>query len=61
MIKNAEAKITKGDYDEAMDAYRSAVPYIDRMAGRGLIHANKAARHKSRLNLKIKALQDSSS
>jgi small subunit ribosomal protein S20 len=25
------------------------VPIIDRMARKGLIHANKAARHKSRL------------
>ena len=30
---------------------------IDRMAGKGLIHANKAARHKSRLNQHVKAMQ----
>ncbi|RYF85368.1 MAG: 30S ribosomal protein S20, partial [Chitinophagaceae bacterium] len=29
---------------------------IDRIADKGLIHKNKAARHKSRLNAKIKAL-----
>jgi small subunit ribosomal protein S20 len=29
---------------------------IDRIADKGLIHKNKAARHKSRLNSKIKAL-----
>jgi len=29
---------------------------IDSAAGKGLIHKNKAARHKSRLNAHIKAL-----
>lgn len=57
LIKKTEAKVVDGDYDAAMAAYREAVPYIDRMAGQGIIHANKAARHKSRLNSKIKALQ----
>jgi small subunit ribosomal protein S20 len=32
------------------------VPVIDRMADKGIIHKNKAARHKSRLNGHIKAL-----
>jgi hypothetical protein len=31
------------------------VPVIDRMADKGIIHKNKAARHKSRLNAQIKA------
>ena len=33
-----------------------AVPVIDRMADRGIIHKNKASRHKSRLNTAIKKL-----
>ncbi|NLN59024.1 MAG: 30S ribosomal protein S20, partial [Gammaproteobacteria bacterium] len=33
-----------------------AVPVIDRMADKGIIHKNKAARHKSRLNAQVKAL-----
>jgi len=32
------------------------MPVIDRMADKGIIHKNKAARHKSRLNAKVKAL-----
>jgi small subunit ribosomal protein S20 len=32
------------------------VPILDRMADKGLIHKNKAARHKSRLNAHVKAL-----
>jgi small subunit ribosomal protein S20 len=39
-----------------MDAYKSAVPEIDGATSKGLIHANKAARHKSRLNAHLKAL-----
>ena len=34
-----------------------AQPLLDRFAARGLIHKNKAARHKSRLTARIKALQ----
>jgi small subunit ribosomal protein S20 len=41
----------------ATTAYNTAVPVLDRMADRGIIHKNKAARHKSRLNTAIKALQ----
>ena len=55
-IKKVVAAINAGDADAARDAYKAAVPLIDRMAGKGLIHANKAARHKSRLNQHIRAL-----
>ncbi|WP_340677675.1 30S ribosomal protein S20, partial [Paraglaciecola sp.] len=34
----------------------AATPILDRMATKGLIHKNKAARHKSRLSAQIKAL-----
>ncbi|MCY4209715.1 MAG: 30S ribosomal protein S20, partial [Gammaproteobacteria bacterium] len=47
-----------GDKTAATAAYQSAVPVIDRMANKGLIHKNKAARHKSRLNARIRALGD---
>ncbi len=56
-IKKVNAAIETQDYDQATAAYQSAVPVIDRMADKGLIHANKAARHKSRLNSAIKALK----
>lgn len=49
-IKNVYYAIDKGDKAEAEAAYKHAVPAIDRMADKGLIHRNKAARHKSRLN-----------
>lgn len=55
-LKKVIAAIETGDYDKATAAYNNAVPVIDRMADKGIIHKNKAARHKSRLNAQIKAL-----
>jgi small subunit ribosomal protein S20 len=55
-ITSQHDAIDAGDKDAATQAYQSAVPVIDRMAGKGLIHANKAARHKSRLNAAIRAM-----
>ncbi len=56
-IKKVDAAIESKDYKAATDAYNNAVPVIDRMADKGIIHKNKAARHKSRLNSAVKALQ----
>jgi small subunit ribosomal protein S20 len=55
-IKRVVAAIQTGDAEQARAAYSKAVPVIDRMADKGIIHKNKAARHKSRLNAQIKAL-----
>ncbi|MGB5441407.1 MAG: 30S ribosomal protein S20 [Gammaproteobacteria bacterium] len=55
-IKKVLKTIEAGDRDAAKKAYDEAVPVIDRAAGKGLIHANKAARHKSRLNQHIRNL-----
>ena len=56
-IKRVQAAVTTGDSDAASSALTAAVPVIDRMADRGIMHKNKAARHKSRLNSAIKALK----
>jgi len=56
MIKKVDAAIGSGSAEEAKSAYDSAVPVIDRMADKGILHKNKAARHKSRLNAQVKAL-----
>lgn len=56
-IKKVDAALESKDYDAATTAYNAAVPVIDRMADKGIIHKNKAARHKSRLNASIKALK----
>ncbi len=56
-IKRVVAAINDKSYEAATAAYAKAVPVIDRMADKGIIHKNKAARHKSRLNKAIKALK----
>jgi len=56
VIKKVNAAVDSGDAEAAKAAYASAVPVIDRMADKGIIHKNKAARHKSRLNAQVKAL-----
>lgn len=55
-IKRTYAAIAAGDSAAAQQALNEAVPVIDRMADKGIIHRNKAARHKSRLNAQVKAL-----
>lgn len=55
-IKNVMKAVAAGDKDLASDAYKKAVPVIDSMIGKGLLHKNKAARHKSRLNQHIRTL-----
>ncbi|MES0873423.1 30S ribosomal protein S20 [Sinimarinibacterium thermocellulolyticum] len=52
VVKAIEAK----DKNAALAAYKDMVPVIDRYATKGLIHKNKAARHKSRLLARIAAL-----
>lgn len=55
-IKKVNAALESGDQAVAQDAYNASVPVIDRMADKGIIHKNKAARHKSRLNAQVKAM-----
>ncbi len=55
-IKKVLKAIEAGDKTAAEDAYKAAVPAIDRSVSKGIMHANKAARHKSRLNQHLKGL-----
>ena len=55
-IKKVIAAIEAGDVAVAKTAFDAAVPVIDRMADKGILHKNKAARHKSRLNAQVKAM-----
>jgi small subunit ribosomal protein S20 len=56
-IKRVDAAIQSREYDAASAALNDAIPVIDRMASKGIMHKNKAARHKSRLNAKVAALK----
>jgi len=55
-LKKAYAAIESGEAEAAQAAYNTVVPILDRIADKGIIHKNKAARHKSRLNAQVKAL-----
>lgn len=55
-IKRVLTAIEAGDKSAATEAYREAVPAIDRSVSKGIMHHNKAARHKSRLNAHIRAM-----
>jgi small subunit ribosomal protein S20 len=56
VIKNVQKAVLTGDKAKATDLYKSAQSVIDSIADKGLFHKNKAARHKSRLSAKLKAL-----
>ena len=58
-LKKTDAAIQSGEIEAAQAAYVKVVPMLDCVADKGIIHKNKAARHKSRLNTKIKALSAS--
>ena len=55
-VRKVVAAIGEGKKEEAAAALKAASPVIDAMARKGIIHKNKAARHKSRLASQIKAL-----
>jgi len=55
-IKKVLAAVNAGKKDEAVAAFKDAQPVIDTMVNKGIIHRNKAARHKRELNAKVKAL-----
>ena len=55
-IKGVVNAVKAGNKEEAVASLKTAVPVIDAMVNKGIIHRNKAARHKSSLNAQVKAL-----
>lgn len=55
-IKKVRAALDQHNLELASEAFKNAIPVIDRMVSKGIIHKNAAARHKSRLAGHIKAL-----
>jgi len=53
MIVKAEGQVAAGDAEAARTAMVSAVKALDKAAAKGKIHANNAARRKSRLMKKV--------
>ena len=56
VIKNVLNSAAAGEKETAVNNLKIAVPVIDSMVNKGIIHRNKAARHKSQLNARVKAL-----
>ncbi|MDC6166297.1 30S ribosomal protein S20 [Paucibacter sp. XJ19-41] len=56
VIKNVQKAVIAGDKTKAAELFKTAQNVIDSVADKGIFHKNKAARHKSRLSAKIKAL-----
>jgi small subunit ribosomal protein S20 len=55
-VKGVLKAVSAGDKGKASETFRTAQKVIDSIADKGLFHKNKAARHKSRLAAKVKAL-----
>lgn len=55
-IKKVVKALDANDKAAAEAAYKEMVPVLDRMSVQGMLHKNKAARHKSRLSARLKAL-----
>ena len=56
-VRNVTTAISGGDKDAAQASFQRAVPVIDSLVSKQIIHRNKAARHKSRLAARIRAMQ----
>ena len=55
-IKKVQKAAADGNAEQVTSLYEEAVPQIDRMVTKGIIHKNNAARTKSRLSKHIKSL-----
>ena len=56
VIKGVQKAVGAGDKGKATELFSAAQSVIDSVADKGIFHKNKAARHKSRLAAKVKAL-----
>ena len=56
IIKKYKAAVEAGTKDEAAAVYKLAVKKIDQAAARGIIHENKAARHKSQFTRSLNGM-----
>ena len=54
-VKGFTAALSSGTLDKAAEALRKTVQKMDRIAGKGTIHKNTAARKRSRLTKRLNA------
>lgn len=55
-IKSVRNAIDAGEKEKAQEAFKVAVPVLDKMTGKGIVQKNTAARYKSRMNAAIKSM-----
>jgi small subunit ribosomal protein S20 len=55
-IKRVVDAVEAGNKEEAVASLKAARPVIDTMVNKGIIHRNKASRHKSHLNARVKEM-----
>ncbi len=55
-VRKVTTAVAAGNKEAAQATYREAVPLIDTLVNKQIIHRNKAARHKSRLAARIRAM-----
>ena len=55
-LKRARVAVAAGQTEAAQKAVAEALPVIDRAPGKGILHKNAAARHKSRLMRRLSKL-----
>ena len=55
-VKNVEKAVVSGDKAKATELFGKMQAIVDTIADKGIFHKNKAARDKSRLSVKVKAL-----
>ena len=56
-LKKFDSAVTEGDRETAVSAYKVAVKTLDHAASKNLIHKNNAANKKSKLTVKLNAMQ----
>ena len=55
-VRSVNTAIAGGDKTAAEATYKAALPVIDSLVSKRIIHRNKAARHKSHLAARIRAM-----
>ncbi|HWW20224.1 MAG TPA: 30S ribosomal protein S20 [Steroidobacteraceae bacterium] len=55
-IRKVNDAVASGNKDDAQKSYQAAVPVIDSMVNKKILHRNAAARYKSRLATRVKSV-----
>ncbi len=56
-VKKFDAAVADGSKEAAVSTYKAAVRAVDKAAGKNLIHKNNAANKKSKMTVKLNAME----